>query len=255
MSKKILIIGDSCSDVFRYGVCDRLNPEAPVPILKPTTIIGNGGMAENVFSNVKALNYDCELITNMDKPIKTRFIEENSNQMVLRMDENDYIKPITKEKLESIDFSLYDAVIVVDYNKGYLSEEDIEYVSSKHRVVFMDSKKELGNWCKNVFCIKINEKEFEKNKTDLMEKFFGILVVTLGNRGAILKREDKLFKIANNGGYPIRDLSGAGDTFISALVVKYLEDGDMSESIKFANKCASWVVTQKGVVAVDINKI
>ena len=30
---KILLIGDSCTDEYVYGTCDRLNPEAPVPIL------------------------------------------------------------------------------------------------------------------------------------------------------------------------------------------------------------------------------
>ena len=32
---KILVIGDSCEDVFRYGEVNRLAPEAPVPIIKP----------------------------------------------------------------------------------------------------------------------------------------------------------------------------------------------------------------------------
>ena len=31
---KILLIGDSCTDEYVYGTCERLNPEAPVPILK-----------------------------------------------------------------------------------------------------------------------------------------------------------------------------------------------------------------------------
>ena len=31
---KVLLIGDSCTDEYVYGTCERLNPEAPVPILK-----------------------------------------------------------------------------------------------------------------------------------------------------------------------------------------------------------------------------
>jgi sugar/nucleoside kinase (ribokinase family) len=45
----------------------------------------------------------------------------------------------------------------------------------------------------------------------------------------------------------VKDSSGAGDSFLSALVVKYLESNDIIESIKFANKKASKVVTQVGV--------
>ena len=31
----ILIIGDSCKDVFVYGEISRLSPEAPVPVFNP----------------------------------------------------------------------------------------------------------------------------------------------------------------------------------------------------------------------------
>ena len=31
---KVLLIGDSCTDEYVYGICERLNPEAPVPILE-----------------------------------------------------------------------------------------------------------------------------------------------------------------------------------------------------------------------------
>ena len=44
----------------------------------------------------------------------------------------------------------------------------------------------------------------------------------------------------------VKDLSGAGDTFMAGLVVKFIETQDIEKSIKFANQCASKVVTQKG---------
>ena len=48
---KVLIIGDSCLDVFEYGICNRINPEAPVPIFLPYKKIKNSGMAMNVYNN------------------------------------------------------------------------------------------------------------------------------------------------------------------------------------------------------------
>jgi sugar/nucleoside kinase (ribokinase family) len=45
----------------------------------------------------------------------------------------------------------------------------------------------------------------------------------------------------------IKDLTGAGDTFLSALVREYLNSKDIRRSIEFANKCATVVVQQKGV--------
>ena len=48
----------------------------------------------------------------------------------------------------------------------------------------------------------------------------------------------------------IKDTSGAGDTFISGLVVKYVETRDISVAIKYANECATAVVQKKGVTIV-----
>ena len=49
---KILVIGESCRDVFIYGECNRLCPEAPVPVFNPVKSVDNGGMARNVYRNV-----------------------------------------------------------------------------------------------------------------------------------------------------------------------------------------------------------
>lgn len=245
--KKVLIIGDSCTDIFQYGVCERLSPEAPVPIFKPTYLTTTGGMSINVADNVRALGADYDLITNDFRPAKTRYVEEQSNHLLLRVDVNDNINPIDWKVLEGINFNLYDAVIISDYNKGYIYEDHIDFIAKRHELVFLDSKKELGEWVENVEFIKINKLEFLKNWKDPLN-FNGNLIVTLGKDGVDLNKVHR-FSIKNE--HSVRDLSGAGDTFLAALVVKYLEDKDVNESIKFANKCASWVVSQKGVVPVN----
>ena len=50
--KKILVIGEACIDIFEYGKCTRLNPEAPTPIFQSDHIETNGGMASNVYGNI-----------------------------------------------------------------------------------------------------------------------------------------------------------------------------------------------------------
>ena len=49
----------------------------------------------------------------------------------------------------------------------------------------------------------------------------------------------------------VKDMSGAGDTFMASLVCKYVKTGDIFESISFANICASKVVQKKGVVTIE----
>ena len=89
--KRVLVIGDSCEDIFVYGKCDRICPEAPVPVFVPVETKINGGMSKNVFNNLGSLNPSVEysLITNPNKIIKTRYVDYKTNQMIVRVDEKD----------------------------------------------------------------------------------------------------------------------------------------------------------------------
>jgi D-beta-D-heptose 7-phosphate kinase/D-beta-D-heptose 1-phosphate adenosyltransferase len=250
--KKVLVIGDSCQDIFRYGKCNRLSPEAPVPIFNPTNITGNGGMAINVMENLKAMGIECDIITNDIRPTKMRYVDEISNQMLLRVDEKEEIFPIDGETLNSINFDDYVAIVISDYNKGYLSYEDIMWLAENHPLTFIDSKKELGSWCEDIKFLKINYKEFKANEDYLRNYYIGNLIVTNRKEGAILNYNE-VFPIEKE--HDVRDLSGAGDTFLAALVADYIKNYDIRSAIRFANMCSAWVVTQKGVVVVDLNKV
>ena len=61
---RILVIGDSCTDEFIYCDIERICPEAPVPVLKPTKTTTNPGMASNVVENLKSLGAETDIITN-----------------------------------------------------------------------------------------------------------------------------------------------------------------------------------------------
>ena len=253
--KKVLVIGDSCRDFYNYGNCERLSPEAPVPVFKPTKTIGGGGMAYNVYSNLKALGVDCDILTNADMPIKTRYVDEVSNQMLLRVDEKDVVENINESLLRSIDFNKYSAIVISDYNKGFLNKPDIEYISIHHPLVFMDTKKKMGDWCDSITIIKVNEKEYNENREYLTGYALELecdLIVTKGKNGSTWNCIEN-FPIDDE--HDVRDLSGAGDTFLAGLVADYVKNKDIRSAIRFANKCAAWVVTQKGVVVVDLNKI
>lgn len=239
---KVLVIGESCKDVFVYGDCNRLTPEAPVPVFNPISTTENGGMAKNVQKNVLGLGFECNLLTNdnWQTITKSRYIERRANHMFIRVDSND--KSYGRIKLENIDLSPYDVIIISDYNKGFLSEKDIQEISLKHNNVFLDTKKVLGPWCHNITYIKINNFEYEKTKHKLDETIRSKLIVTLGSEGAL----------HNNITYPvkkveIKDVSGAGDTFVAGLAIKYTETKNISKAINFANNCATVVVQKKGV--------
>jgi bifunctional ADP-heptose synthase (sugar kinase/adenylyltransferase) len=84
--------------------------------------------------------------------------------MFLRIDSKSKINRIDKKILNKINFKKYDAIIISDYDKGFLLEEDITYIANKHPLTFLDSKKVLGNWANKITFIKINRKEFDASK-------------------------------------------------------------------------------------------
>ncbi len=137
---KILVIGDSCKDVFIYGTANRLCPEAPVPVFIPKRKTETGGMAANVYENIESLSIEVDLITNSEPITKTRYVEEKTNHQIIRVD-SDATKSQRVQGLEHIPYENYCAVIISDYNKGFLEYDDIEYICSKHDTVFIDTKK------------------------------------------------------------------------------------------------------------------
>ena len=240
---KILIIGDSCKDKFIYGKCERICPEAPVPVFNPVKEVTSGGMSKNVFSNLKSLapDWDINLVTNEDNISKTRLVDIKTNQMLLRVDENDSCPRITNIN----DLGNYDAVIISDYNKGFLHKLDIEFLLNKYPLTFIDSKKLFGDYIKNASFIKINQTEYEKNANNLVD-YKGQLIVTLGEKG--VKWGNLLLSPSRQA--EVSDLSGAGDTFFAAFIFSYLTSKNIIESIAFAQKCALEVIEKKGVVVI-----
>tara|TARA_Y100000592_G_scaffold73504_1_gene114504 strand:+ start:19098 stop:19853 length:756 start_codon:yes stop_codon:yes gene_type:complete len=249
---KVLVIGDSCTDIFIYGDIQRVCPEAPVPVFNPTHQTENGGMAKNVVSNLEALGCEVEFISNPNDIKKIRYVDGRSGQMVLRVDEHDYCESVDRNYVNDFVYNKkYDAVIFSDYNKGFLTEEDIRLFTCIQEIwdapKFLDTKKFLGEWCEHFDFIKINSLEHQKNfeiipnYPDLKDK----LIVTLGKNGCSYR--DNVYPTQE---VPVKDVSGAGDTFLAGLVYKYVNTNDIKESIKFAQECTTEVVQKHGVATI-----
>jgi bifunctional ADP-heptose synthase (sugar kinase/adenylyltransferase) len=233
---EVQIVGESCVDVYIYGRCPRLSPEAPVPVFIQDRIERAPGMAGNVKANLMALGVGGPLLTQEQAITKTRYVEETRNHCLLRVDDDPPCTPFDWI------IDLETPVVLVDYNKGFLVAEDIEKASLPPWS-FLDTKKPLGSWCKGISYIKVNEHEFKASEAFvranpwMQEK----LIVTLGECGALW----------NGHHFPtdkqqVLDVTGAGDTFFAAFVAKFLKTLDVPSAITFANHCASYVVTRRG---------
>jgi D-beta-D-heptose 7-phosphate kinase/D-beta-D-heptose 1-phosphate adenosyltransferase len=242
---KLLVIGDSCTDVFKYGEVNKLAPEAPVPVIKPEKETTNPGMAGNVVANLKALGADVDFITNKEEIRKVRYVCSKYNHLLLRVDENDKCRRIDIENtLVEIEWDKYDAVIISDYCKGFINHFDIQFIAQSHPLTFLDTKRILGDWADDVTFIKINSSEYENNKKafDTHPNLLSKCIVTRGPKGCLYQN-----KVYPTKKVDVKDVSGAGDTFLAGLVENYVTTKDVKSAIAFAQICTTKVVQKLGV--------
>jgi bifunctional ADP-heptose synthase (sugar kinase/adenylyltransferase) len=165
--------------------------------------------------------------------------------MFIRVDEGD--DNVDRFVLNGINSNLIktaNLVIISDYNKGFLSNEDIVNISKLSNSVVIDTKKVLTKEIiESVSYVKLNEVEYQNNH-ELVNLHPEKFIVTLGMNGA--KHMGNIYPSDN----PVQtmDVSGAGDTFTASFSYRYyFVNGNVSDSIIFANKMASKVVSKRGV--------
>jgi D-beta-D-heptose 7-phosphate kinase/D-beta-D-heptose 1-phosphate adenosyltransferase len=254
-NNRVLVVGEICDDIFIYGSASRLCPDVPAPVFKANKEVRNKGMAGNTIRNLESLGHKVDSITQINFITKTRYVDEKLNYTFLRVDEGednvDTFQEYGANLITDEEISEFDAIVISDYNKGFLSEEDISRFCSNNTNTFLDTKKCIGPWCKDVAYIKINNPEFEaiKSKIDCAD-WVDKLIVTLGDRGCMMMKE-KGFSYYPAEKVPVFDLSGAGDSFLAALVAKQLETNNIDKAIEYANNKASEIVQQRGVSVIS----
>lgn len=255
---KFLVIGDSCTDVFIYGKVNRLSPEAPIPIFTPSRVVSNQGMGGNVVTNLKSLisNYlpsaTIDSIISRNDVKKTRYVDDASNHYFIRVDEGENLDKFKMQdsKVSSL-IEDADCILISDYDKGFIDVSDIHAIcksKKKNAVVFLDTKKKVfEDTLYFIDFIKFNKVEYEAHNHILKDLggFNKKIIITKGGDGVEYDGQT----------YPIEkvvtmDVSGAGDTFLSALALKYTIEKNIVEAIKFANTIACEVVKKRGVASI-----
>jgi len=241
----ILLIGDACEDIYTYGNVTRISPEAPVPVFVPHYVIHKDGMAGNVRKNLEALGCTVNFLRG-EVSRKERLIDERSKQHLMRLDKDVESKPVT---FETAIPNVYDAVVISDYNKGTVTYELIEELAREVTVpIFIDTKK--TDLARMGGCyVKINA--LEKSRVTSYHPEPDHLIVTHGGHGAEWNGWVYPAEIVGD----VTDVCGAGDTFLAALVYKFLETKHMPDAIKFANQAAAVTVQHVGVYAPRLEEI
>ena len=206
---------------------------------------------------------------------KTRIIAHG--QQVVRTDyedirdvNSDQIK-IIKDILDKI-ISEINAIIIQDYNKGLLVKDSIKTIleisSEKNIPVYVDPKKDnffaynkIRLFKPNLFefesaiNFKEQDKSFEDLGKDLRKKINAeILMVTRSEEGVTLFT-DKNVQTISTKARKVHDVSGAGDTAISAFVLADLCGANIEESAMISNYAAGRVCEEVGVVPISLEMI
>ena len=188
--KHILVIGDLILDEYLFGNINRINPEAPVPVLN---VSNNNrehrlGGAANTANNVASLGAKCTAIGQVGNDkfkepmlelfkqanINTFLIERNDfttikktrlvaqNQQALRVDfedpkliESEHVKQI----INFIKSNQFDMILLSDYDKGMITNELVEELKKTNIPIIVDPKPNTINLFKNVSVVTPNIKE------------------------------------------------------------------------------------------------
>lgn len=237
---KILLLGDNCVDVYQYGTVDRISPEAPIPVFKLAHKEQRPGMAANVAANLVRLG--CNVNFTQGAPsTKTRLIDIRSKQQIVRIDDDVQATPI--ELVGQI--GSCDAIVISDYNKGTITYELIEQIRAEYDgPIFIDTKKTDLARLEGCF-VKINQLEHSLSTSSC-----STMIITLGSKGAFY--QGNIYPAPE---IEVTDVTGAGDTFLAALVYQYLKIKDIELAIPFAIRASAITVQHSGVYAPTIEEL
>ncbi len=213
---------------------------------------------------------------------KTRIVSSNTH--ILRIDDEDILSLSEDEflKVQAIiekEMLISDIVVVSDYGKGFITKELVKFITEKAQKknipVLVDPKGNDFSKYDGATIVKPNLKEFEsvsgekfdahgenfeKSLIKGAKKIFTKanlkgLLITLGGNG--------MFYIASNGKTfhskartrKVYDVSGAGDTSLSALTLFMAAGASIEESMDFANMAAGIAVSKLGTSIVSVEEI
>ena len=195
VSPKILVIGDMMIDHYLWGSCDRISPEAPVPVItiynESRLLGGAGNVINNLYSleskvDVLSVIGECEtsvelknllsaikvsteyLITQKDRVTckKSRII--SGQQQVVRFDRESDKEIDSKSEKAIINIfqkivNNYDVILLSDYGKGLLTENltktIIKIARKNTKKVLVDPKGLDYSKYKGAFLLTPNKKE------------------------------------------------------------------------------------------------
>ena len=290
----VLLIGDFMVDSYVYGNSTRQSPEAPVPVIKEYKIDFAPGGAGNVAMNLKSLgaNVSCLGYIGKDAPgeelikifeskgidyqylhkeeikttVKKRYF--SNNKQILRIDHEEIVDNWKPRSISGLKIDNYDIVILSDYDKGVLNND--WFKSLKFQNIIADPKKNNFSFYSNAKIITPNLNELQRATKIKLKDYDSIkkacneiisktnleyIIAKMGEKGMMIVGMNNFLKIINPHFVKNPDVTGAGDTVISAFSLAYAKFEKVELAAKVANAAASIAVSKKGTATVKIEEL
>lgn len=313
VKSRVMVVGDVMLDQFLWGHVKRISPEAPVPIVEFESESFMPGGAANVARNLTTLGASVELFGFVGrdddaKRLRALLEEDNVNgsglamvsarmttrktrvvahqQQVVRIDRETKAPASprnTKRLLTAIekDIDGTDAIVVVDYNKGVVTQELLEDLRALCRPrgiwLSLDPKPAHLLNISDLSLMTPNRAElFElaglsdesQNINPLRDKNLmealkvvqsqyqpALLLVTLSEQGMLLAQRRARPVVIPTAAREIYDVSGAGDTVIASFTAAIAAGASPLEAAIFSNHAAGLVVGKIGTATVTPNEL
>lgn len=266
---KFAVIGDSILDKYSYYDSFRNSPEAPVPIItneESEYFLGGAGLVSDTLID---LGNEVDLYTMIGNELNSKIYKSLVNKIkIFDFAENKYSLTLKERIIVNKKYSLrkdydaedspnedsvietfiqlinkYDAVLFVDYNKGFLTKklfDSLSKIASENNLLqILDPNINNELDFKNVNFIKLNEIEAKYfSKKNKLEDIFKRLkknnlnvIITLSSKGAVTEIDNKLIFVNPKKIKPV-DVSGCGDVFLANFISNFIKTNNLKLSIE-----------------------
>ncbi|MCE9686960.1 bifunctional D-glycero-beta-D-manno-heptose-7-phosphate kinase/D-glycero-beta-D-manno-heptose 1-phosphate adenylyltransferase HldE [Shewanella sp. AS16] len=233
-------------------------------------LVGKDEAAAALTLGVKTLGVEPEWLEVNDKPTITKLRVLSRNQQLIRLDFEEPFAKADSQRLLEHSSALLDGVgvlVLSDYAKGAIDspQEFIAQARARGIQVLVDPKGSDFARYRGASLITPNMSEFEAvvgtvtSEADLLEKAnkllqqhdLGAILVTRSEKGMTLVTPGQAELHIPTVAREVFDVTGAGDTVISALAISLAAGSDLPQACAIANTAAGVVVGKLGTSTVS----
>lgn len=242
-------------------------------------VIGKDHFGKRLFSLIESGGISSNLLVqekNRPTTLKTRIIAQHQQIVRLDWESVEFLSQKVSRMLVSKiakNIDKFDAVIIEDYGKGVINPnlvgDVVDLCTRKRKIITVDPKEEHIDYYTNVTSLTPNLKEAQvaahmkihgKSEIPLLGKAIMArlnpksLLVTLGEDGMMLFADGKYYHIPTMA-LEVFDVTGAGDTVISAFTLALAAKASFYEAALISNFAAGIVVEKLGAATTNSKEL